>query len=209
MIEPRSHWEKIYTSKQPSEVSWYQPHLRLSLELFERAGVGQQDHIIDVGGGASTLVDDLLNRGYRNITVLDVSAQAIQISKRRLGREASAVEWIVDDVTHVTLPNGRYRLWHDRAVFHFLTKLEDRRAYIRQIHHALSPGGVVIISTFSVDGPRKCSGLEVCRYSAETLLAEFGDDFRLVASHSENHLTPSNVTQAFVYCLFSREGHDN
>jgi 2-polyprenyl-3-methyl-5-hydroxy-6-metoxy-1,4-benzoquinol methylase len=207
VIERKSHWEKVYTSKDPSDVSWYQPHLRVSLDLIERAAVGRQDHIIDVGGGASTLVDDLLARGYRNITVLDVSAQAIDISKRRLGNMATQVEWIADDVTHATLPNSRYRLWHDRAVFHFLTNPDDRRAYIRQIHHALSPNGVVIISTFSVDGPRKCSGLEVCRYSAKTLLAEFGDDFRLVESHSENHLTPSNVTQAFIYCLFSREEH--
>jgi 2-polyprenyl-3-methyl-5-hydroxy-6-metoxy-1,4-benzoquinol methylase len=205
--EPKSHWEKVYISKQPSNVSWYQPHLRLSLELIKRSGVSLQDHIIDVGGGPSTLVDDLLNRGHRNITVLDVSARAIDLSKGRLGDDATHVEWIVDDVTHATLPKGRYRLWHDRAVFHFLTNSEDRRAYITQIHHALSPGGFVIISTFSVDGPRKCSGLEVCRYSAETLLAEFGNDFRLVASRSENHLTPSKATQAFIYCLFSLEEH--
>lgn len=209
MGEPKSHWEKVYTSKGPSDVSWYQPHLRLSLELIERSGISRQDHIIDVGGGASTLVDDLLNRGYRNISVLDVSAQAIDLSKRRLGSESTQVEWIEDDVTYATLAKGRYRLWHGRAVFHFLTNAEDRRVYIKQIHHALRPDGFVIISTFSVEGPRKCSGLEVCRYSAETLLAEFGDHFRLVESRSENHLTPSKAPQAFIYCLFSLEEHHN
>jgi 2-polyprenyl-3-methyl-5-hydroxy-6-metoxy-1,4-benzoquinol methylase len=209
VIEPKSHWEKVYTSKEPSDVSWYQPHLRLSLELIERSGISQQDHIIDVGGGASTLVDDLLNRGYRNITVLDVSAQAIDISKRRLGHAATKIEWVVDDATHATLAKGHYRLWHDRAVFHFLTNAEDRQSYISQIHHALRPDGFVVISTFSLDGPRKCSGLEVCRYSAETLLVELGDGFQLVESRSENHLTPSNATQAFIYCLFSLKEHHN
>jgi 2-polyprenyl-3-methyl-5-hydroxy-6-metoxy-1,4-benzoquinol methylase len=209
LSEPKSHWEKVYRSKQPSDVSWYQPHLRLSFELIERAGVGREDSIIDVGGGASTLVDDLLNRGYRNITVLDVSSQAIDISKRRLGNIGTQVEWIAHDVTDAILPNGRYRLWHDRAVFHFLTNSEDRQAYIRQIHHALRPDGFVVISTFSLEGPHKCSGLEVCRYSAETLLAEFGDKFRLVDSRSESHLTPSHATQAFTYCLFSLDEHHN
>jgi 2-polyprenyl-3-methyl-5-hydroxy-6-metoxy-1,4-benzoquinol methylase len=207
LSEPKSHWEKVYTSKQPTDVSWYQPHLQLSLDLIERSAVSRQDHIIDIGGGASTLVDDLLNQGYRNITVLDVSARAIDLSKGRLGNEAKHVKWIVDDVTHATLTKGQYRLWHDRAVFHFLTNAGDRREYIRQIHRALRPDGFVVMSTFSLDGPRKCSGLEVCRYSAETLLVELGDGFRLVESHSENHLTPTNVTQAFICCLFSHEEH--
>ncbi len=205
MSDPRSHWDKVYTSKEPSEVSWYQSRLRLSCELIKRSGVTQQDHIIDVGGGTSTLVDDLLDLGFRNITVLDISSQAIDISKKRLDDRAIHVNWIVDDITHAALHKGQYRLWHDRAVFHFLTNPEDRRAYIRQVRHTLMQGGFVVLSTFSLNGPAKCSGLQVCRYSAESLLAEFGAGFRLVESRSENHLTPSKVAQSFVYCLLTLE----
>ena len=205
MSDLKSHWEKVYTSKRASKVSWYQPHLRLSVELIERSGVAHGDRIIDVGGGASTLVDDLLDRGFRNITVLDLSSLAIDISQRRLGNQGTDVEWIVGDVTQARLRERAYRLWHDRAVFHFLTNPEDRRAYVRQVRHALSQGGLVIISTFSPDGPAKCSGLEVCRYSPETLLEELGTGFKLLESHSENHRTPLNATQGFIYCLFSSE----
>jgi 2-polyprenyl-3-methyl-5-hydroxy-6-metoxy-1,4-benzoquinol methylase len=205
MNDRGSYWDKVYTSKQPSELSWFQPRQSLSIEMTELAGVAQQEHIIDVGGGASTLVDDLLDRGFRNITVLDVSLHAIEIAKRRLGNRAMLVNWIADDVTQATLPKDRYRLWHDRAVFHFLTTPEDRQAYLRQVRHALGPGGHVVISTFSLDGPRKCSGLEVCRYSDVTLLTEFGAGFRLVESRRVDHMTPSNVMQPFIYCLFCLE----
>jgi len=203
MDETRSHWEKVYASKQPTEVSWYQPHLKLSSELIERSGVDQDSAIIDVGGGASTLVDDLLERGFRNITVVDISSHAIERAKERLRHRARIVEWRAEDILHATLPSARYRLWHDRAVFHFLTNAEDRHVYVRQLRHGLTPAGFVVISTFSPDGPKKCSGLDVCRYSPETLRAELGTGFEVVVSQTENHLTPANVPQSFIYCLIS------
>ena len=205
MGEARKHWEKVYTSKKPSEVSWYQPHLDISLELIARSGTTQNDHIIDVGGGASTLIDDLLNRGFRNLSVLDISPRAIDVTRRRLGNRCVLVEWIEESVLRAPLHKGAYRLWHDRAVFHFLTEPEDRQKYIQQLRHALSPGGAAVISTFSPEGPLRCSGLDVCRYSAQTLREELGTGFRLVESRPENHLTPSGTTQAFLYCLFRYE----
>jgi SAM-dependent methyltransferase len=205
MSSPGSHWEKVYSSKHHSELSWYQPHLRLSLELIRRSGVTLQDFIIDVGGGVSTLVDDLLDLGFRNITVLDVSPHALDASKVRLGHCASVVEWVAGDICLVPLRKRRYRLWHDRAVFHFLTTPEDRRAYTRQVRLALSPGGFVVISTFSLDGPQKCSGLDVQRYSSESLLREFGPGFRLLEAVPETHRTPSGGKQEFLCCLLTFE----
>lgn len=205
MSDPKSHWEKVYSSKQHSELSWYQPHLRLSLELIRRSGVTLRDLIIDVGGGESTLVDDLLDLGFRNIAVLDASPHALDASKSRLRHRASMVEWIAEDICHASLRKGRYRLWHDRAVFHFLTNPEDRRAYTRQVRLALSPGGFVVISTFSLDGPQKCSGLDVQRYSSESLLREFAPGFRLLEAVPETHRTPSGRKQEFLYCLLTFE----
>lgn len=206
MSDPKTHWDSVYESNPPSNVSWYQPHLRVSFDLIVRSGITQADHIIDVGGGASTLVDDLLDRGFNNLTVLDISSKAIDISKARLGNRSARVNWIVDDVLHAPLEQGRYHLWHDRAVLHFMTNAESRRTYVGQVRHAVCPGGFVLISTFSLDGPSKCSGLDVFRYSPETLLAEFGPGFRLLESHSESHRTPSGVVQAFLYCSLSFEG---
>lgn len=206
MSDTRSHWDNVYTLKQPSEVSWYQPHLRVSFDLIVRAGVSRTDQIIDVGGGGSTLVDDLLDHDFQNITVLDISSKAIDISRARLGTRAALVNWVTDDVVHAALEHGRYRLWHDRAVLHFLTGENDRRAYIRQLRHAVRAGGSAIISTFSTEGPEKCSGLTVRRYSPETLIAELGAGFRLTESRLENHTTPSGTVQSFLYCLFSISG---
>ncbi len=203
MDNVKGHWERTYSSKDASQMSWYQPHLRLSLDLIQRAGIGPEDRIVDVGGGASTLVDDLLDRGYCNITVIDVSSTALEIAKRRLGSRAALAKWIVDDVLHTPMP--QCQLWHDRAVFHFLTNPADRHAYISQLRHALIPGGFAVLSTFSLDGPHKCSGLEVCRYSVDTLLGELGSGFRVLASMPENHRTPSGVTQSFLYCLLTLE----
>jgi len=179
--------------------------LRLSLELVRRSGITGRDFIIDVGGGESTLVDDLLDLGFQNVTVLDISAQAISLSKDRLLDRSSMVNWIADDILHASLPMARYRLWHDRAVFHFLTDKQDRAAYADQVRFALSPGGFAVISTFSLDGPPRCSGLDVQRYSSETLLAELGPGFRLLDVLPENHRTPSGATQAFIYCLLAFE----
>lgn len=206
MTDAKTHWNNVYLSKQPSEVSWYQAHLHTSIELIERSGVTQTDHVIDVGGGASTLVDDLLDRGFKNLTVLDISSNAIDVSKTRLGSRGALVHWISDDILSVHLDEAKYRFWHDRAVLHFLTNLEDRRTYIGQVRHALLPGGFVIISAFSLDGPSRCSGLETFRYSRESLLAEFGPGFHLREVRSERHRTPAGAVQDFLYCLLSSEG---
>ena len=165
----QNHWERIYGTKAPEAVSWYRPHLELSLKLIERAAPDFSASIIDVGGGESTLVDDLLARGYNNVTVLDVSQTAIDVSKKRLGEASDRVKWLVVDITKAKLAPGAYDVWHDRAVFHFLTTIDERTAYVRQVAHAVKPGGRVIVSTFGPEGPTKCSGLDVVRYDAESL----------------------------------------
>jgi 2-polyprenyl-3-methyl-5-hydroxy-6-metoxy-1,4-benzoquinol methylase len=200
LVDVKNHWEKVYTTKAPDAVSWYRPHLEKSLELIELASSGRSTSIIDVGGGESTLVDDLLLRGYKNITVLDVSETAIEMTKRRLGSSAEQVRWIVADVAEVELEEGQYDLWHDRAVFHFLTVPERRVAYVKQVLRAVKAGGHIIISTFGPEGPTKCSGLGVMRYDAVSLRGEFGSHFRLVESSEEQHQTPFGTTQQFLYC---------
>jgi ubiquinone/menaquinone biosynthesis C-methylase UbiE len=199
-MKAKNHWEKVYTTKAPEAVSWYRPHLERSLELIERISPARSTSIIDVGGGESTLVDDLLVRGYVNITVLDVSRTALDMTRRRLGSSAEQVRWIVADVTEIELEAGAYDLWHDRAVFHFLTAPERRIAYIQQVLRAVNRGGHVTISTFGLQGPTKCSGLEVARYDAESLHGEFGAQFNLVESSQEQHKTPAGTTQQFLYC---------
>jgi SAM-dependent methyltransferase len=200
-MDARSHWENVYTTKAPEVVSWYRLHLEKSLEIVERVAPDRSVAIIDVGGGESTLVDDLLARGYQNVAVLDVSPTAIDVAKRRLGRAADSVQWIVGDITSVELPSSAYDVWHDRAVFHFLTEKEQRAAYARQVARVVKPGGYVLVSTFGPEGPTKCSGLEVVRYDAESLHAEFGVSFRLLESLKELHETPLGTTQQFLYCL--------
>jgi len=199
-MEPKMHWEKVYNTKAPSEVSWYQPHLETSLALISRAAGANSASIIDVGGGESTLVDDLLARGYQNITILDISQTAIDVTKERLKEVADCVQRIVGNVTRLELPGGTYDVWHDRAVLHFLTGTEERRAYVRQVAHAVRPGGHVIVSTFGPEGPTRCSGLEVARYDADSLHEQFGARFRLVDSTKELHQTPFGTTQQFLYC---------
>jgi 2-polyprenyl-3-methyl-5-hydroxy-6-metoxy-1,4-benzoquinol methylase len=199
-MDAKEHWERIYTSKAPEAVSWYRPHLETSLALIERAAGSPSAAIIDVGGGESTLVDDLLDRGYENITVLDVSQVAIEVTKNRLGLAADRVRWIAADITKALLEPSGYDVWHDRAVFHFLTAVEQRIAYVRNVVNAVRPGGHVIVSTFGPEGPTKCSGLEIVRYDAESLHNEFGAHFRLVESSKEMHHTPFGTTQQFLYC---------
>ncbi len=189
-MDARSHWENVYTTKAPDAVSWYRSHLETSLES-----------IIDVGGGESTLVDDLLARGYLNLSVLDVSPTAIDVTKRRLGHAAERVHWVIGEITNADLSPNNYDLWHDRAVFHFLRTAEERAAYVRQVAKAVRSGGHVLVSTFGPEGPTKCSGLEVVRYDAESLHAEFGVHFRLLESLKELHETPFGSTQQFLYCL--------
>jgi 2-polyprenyl-3-methyl-5-hydroxy-6-metoxy-1,4-benzoquinol methylase len=205
-VDEKTHWEKVYTTKAPESVSWYRAHLETSLALIERAAVACSASIIDIGGGESTLVDDLLFRGYTNITVLDVSQTAIEVTKERLGSAAEQVCWVVGDIVEIDLEPHAYDLWHDRAVFHFLTTPERRLAYVRQVTRAVRPGGHVIVSTFGPEGPTKCSGLEVMSYDAESLHGEFGGRFRLVESTKELHQTPSGTTQQFLYCYCRIEG---
>ncbi len=199
-MDAKTYWEKIYTTKAPEAVSWYRLHLETSLALIGRAAAGYSASIIDVGGGESTLVDDLLARGYENITVLDVSQTAIGVTKKRLGLAAEPIRWLLADITEAQLEPGAYDVWHDRAVFHFLTSREHRAAYVRQVGHAVKPGGHVIISTFGPEGPTKCSGLDVIRYNADSLHDQFGVRFRLVDSSKELHRTPFGTTQQFLFC---------
>lgn len=204
-MDARTHWEKIYTTKAPDQVSWYRLHLETSLALIERAAGDRTASIIDVGGGESTLVDDLLEQGFHDITVLDVSQAAIDVNKGRLGERAKEVHWIVGDITQIELEQGRYDVWHDRAVFHFLTAQEQRLAYVRQVARSVKSGGYVIVSTFGPQGPTKCSGLDVVRYDADSLHDEFGSRFRLVESLKEMHHTPFGTTQQFLYCYCRAE----
>ena len=199
-MDAKSHWDKVYTSKAPGAVSWFRKHLEKSLALIERSAGSLSASIIDVGGGESTLVDDLLARGYTNLTILDISDAAIDFTKNRLGPLAEQVRWLVADITKVELEPKAYDVWHDRAVFHFLTAPEQRTAYVRQVARSVRLGGHVIISAFGPEGPTKCSGLDVMRYDAESLHREFGARFRLVESFTELHQTPSENKQQFLYC---------
>jgi 2-polyprenyl-3-methyl-5-hydroxy-6-metoxy-1,4-benzoquinol methylase len=194
------HWESIYRTKSPDAVSWYRPHLESSLALIQRAAADYAASIIDIGGGESTLVDDLLARAYRNVTVLDISQNAIDVTKIRLARGAEKVQWIAADITQADLPTHAYDVWHDRAVFHFLTRPEDRVAYVERVLRSVKSGGHVIVSTFGPEGPVRCSGLEVVRYDSESLHDQFGARFRLLESSKELHQTPFGTTQQFLYC---------
>lgn len=199
-MDARAHWEKVYRDKPPDAFSWYRPHLETSLDLIERAAAGRSASIIDVGGGESTLVDDLLARGYHNVTVLDISPTALDVTRSRLGPLAGQVQWIAAGLLEADLARHKYDVWHDRAVFHFLTSDDERAAYVRQALRAVKPGGHVIVSTFGPEGPQKCSGLDVVRYDAGTLHDQFGRRFRLLESHQELHRTPFGTNQQFLYC---------
>lgn len=199
-MDTKTYWENIYATKARDRVSWYRAHLETSLGLIERSARDRSASIIDVGGGESTLVDDLLARGFQNVTVLDVSQVAIEATKKRLGRDADRVRWLVADATQVELEPKAYDVWHDRAVFHFLTDAQQRLAYIRQVVRSVISGGHVIVSTFGPEGPTKCSGLDVVRYDADSLHDEFGSRFQLVDSSKEIHETPFGTTQQFLYC---------
>jgi ubiquinone/menaquinone biosynthesis C-methylase UbiE len=200
-MDTQTHWEKIYTEKASNAVSWYRPHLGTSLSLIEKAAAGTSVSVIDVGGGESTLVDDLLAHAYENITVLDISQTAIDANKKRLGKASQRVHWLAADITKVELEPSVHDVWHDRAVFHFLTSPTDRLAYVHQVTRAMKPGGKVIVSTFGPEGPTKCSGLDVVRYDAESLHQELGVRFRLLDSCKEMHHTPFGTVQQFLYCL--------
>jgi ubiquinone/menaquinone biosynthesis C-methylase UbiE len=195
-----SHWEEVYATRAADAVSWYQPHAILSLDLIRRIGVAAGTRVIDVGGGASTLVDDLLADGKADVTVLDISQGALRLARDRLGARADKVHWIQGDITQVQLPAAAYDIWHDRAVFHFLTEPADRAAYVEQVRRAVRPGGHVIVAAFGPEGPTQCSGLPVVRYDPGQLHAQFGGRFELVDHLSETHRTPAGAVQQFVYC---------
>lgn len=199
-MQSKEHWEYVYATKATDAVSWFQEHAESSLRLIQQTGAPRSASIIDIGGGASTLVDDLLAKGYSNLSVLDLSSAALSASQNRLGAKASMVHWIVADITNAGLPAQNYDVWHDRAVFHFLTTVEDRQAYVQAVLRAVKPGGHVIVATFAEDGPLQCSGLPVMRYNSEGLHAEFGEPFTLVHHEKESHQTPIGTTQQFTYC---------
>ena len=204
-MQSKDHWEQVYTTKASSGVSWFQEHARQSVQLIQQTGASPDASIIDVGGGASTLVDDLLDGGYRKIAVLDLSEAALAASQSRLGDLATKVSWLVGDISTLELPRHAYDVWHDRAVFHFLTSPQKRKAYVESVLHAVKPGGHVVVATFAEDGPQKCSGLEVMRYNADGLHAEFGAPFTLLQQEREEHRTPFGTVQRFIYCLCRKE----
>jgi ubiquinone/menaquinone biosynthesis C-methylase UbiE len=202
-MDLQSHWEGIYESKSPPETSWFQPHLQMSLDWISHAVPDQSASIIDVGGGESTLVDDLLAKGYLTLTVLDLAEAALKKSQERLGPEAKRIHWLLGDVTRVSLPSRNYDVWHDHAVFHFFTESKQRFAYVNRLASSLKIGGHLIISTFGPEGPERCSGLPIQRYDAEMLQKEFGCDFRIVKSSLVEHQTPFGIAQQFLYCHFT------
>jgi len=199
-MEPKSHWERIYSTQAADALSWYQPHANRSLDLIRKVTPQGAGRIIDVGGGASTLVDDLLAGGPYEVTVLDISGAALHLAQQRLGRKAQRVRWICADITQAALGEAAYDVWHDRAVFHFLTDPADRAAYVSQVRRAVRPGGHVIVAAFGPDGPQQCSGLPVVRYAPGQLHAQFGGPFELLEHVAEEHHTPAGGIQQFVYC---------
>jgi 2-polyprenyl-3-methyl-5-hydroxy-6-metoxy-1,4-benzoquinol methylase len=203
MFDRAAHWQQLYENKSPLEVSWYQQEPRLSLELIAHAELPPNAPIIDVGGGASLLVDRLWAAGQQQLTVLDISASALSWAKARLGESAAAIDWIASDITRFNPPR-RYALWHDRAVFHFLTDAADRAAYLAVLEQALNPGGQLIIGTFALDGPLQCSGLDIVQYDAAKLQQTLGAGFELLEQTSELHRTPAGKDQAFNFCRFRR-----
>lgn len=203
MTDFTAHWENMYATRHTHDVSWYQPCPDTSLRLITELGIRNAEAIIDVGGGASNLVDHLLAQGFSDITVLDISTVALRAVERRLGARAANVRWLAGDITQLK-PLGPYRLWHDRAVFHFLTNAEGRQAYVTNLSAALPSGGYAIMATFAEDGPERCSNLPVRRYSPKMLATELGPGFSLMESLRETHVTPAQGQQKFIYCVFRR-----
>lgn len=202
-LDRRAHWEKIYGDRKPDEVSWFQEKPGASLELIRLARVPKDGRIIDVGGGASRLVDALLDDGFESPSVLDISARALAHARERLGARSAKVNWIEADIT-AFVPAESYDLWHDRAVFHFLTEESDRNNYVECVRKALKPGGALILAAFSPDGPETCSGLPVRRYDARLLRESFGEGFELLREVSETHTTPRKTAQKFGFYLFKK-----
>ncbi len=199
----RDHWETVYGSKKATDVSWFQPRPERSLQLIEKAAVDRDDAIIDIGGGASTLVDHLLDDGFTDVTVLDIASKSLLQAQQRLGERAADVAWVVADITEFR-PSRTWRLWHDRAALHFLIDEQDRARYVEVLRSALEPGGHVVLAMFGPDGPLKCSGLEIQRYSIDRVEDLLGPDFALQSQELENHLTPMGSNQQFLYSCWTR-----
>jgi 2-polyprenyl-3-methyl-5-hydroxy-6-metoxy-1,4-benzoquinol methylase len=201
MSNTKAHWEQIYSEKTPDQVSWYQKTPEISLQLIKQTGIDKDAAIIDIGGGSSTLVDCLLDNGYTNISVLDISRTALEYAQQRLAQKAVQVTWLVSDITEYH-SSSSYDIWHDRAVFHFLTDAEDRKRYITVLKHSLKPNGHVIIAAFAIGGPKQCSGLDIVQYDARKLMMELGEEFELIDQVGEIHRTPTNHEQKYGYFLF-------
>lgn len=200
----KTHWDEVYSNKSPLEVSWYQKEPALSLQLIENTGISTDAAIIDIGGGASILIDHLNERGYQHLAVLDISGNALAYAKKRLASAADHIEWFESDITVFQSPH-QFDLWHDRAVFHFLTTATDRERYVETLQRTLKPGGHLIMAAFAIGGPSKCSGLDIVQYDAEKLLTELGSDFTLLEENSEIHVTPTEKAQQFAYFRFIKE----
>lgn len=203
-FDAKAHWQEVYATKPVTGVSWYQEEPAPSLDLLKEAGATSDSAVIDIGGGASVLVDRLLALGYGDLTVLDISEAALASARKRIGPEAGRIDWIVTDVRKWQ-PARAYDIWHDRAAFHFLTDAEDRKAYVERLHSALRKGGHAIIGTFAPDGPERCSGLPVCRHDAESLAAALGADFCLVHSRRHEHAAPWGAIQRFHFGTLRKE----
>ncbi len=205
MTSPRrSHWDDVYTTKPADTVSWFQDAPTPSLEMIAQTGLGMGDPIVDIGGGASLLIDRLLDRGHSAVTVLDIAEPGLAVAQKRLGDHGGRVTWIAQDVTAWHPPQAAFALWHDRAVFHFLVEAADRAAYVRALDGGLRPGGFVILAPFALTGPERCSGLPVRRYSAAMLQAELGAGYQLLNHQPQTHLTPAGNRQDFIWCLFRK-----
>jgi SAM-dependent methyltransferase len=203
VTDNKAHWNEVYEKLAPREVSWYQIEPTLSLELIARTEIPKEAPIIDVGGGASTLVDSLLVHGFSDLAVLDLSGKALAHARRRLGANGARVEWFEQDITEFSAPR-RFSLWHDRAVFHFLTETGQRELYMEALRRAIAPGGHVIIAAFAIGGPTRCSGLDIVQYDARKIKVELGPEFRLVEELSELHITPAAQGQKFGFFRFVR-----
>jgi ubiquinone/menaquinone biosynthesis C-methylase UbiE len=204
-MKSKLHWETVYQQRAPDAVSWYAPHLDQSLAFISKTGLPRDARIMDVGGGEATLVDDLLDSGFRNLAVFDISEHALQVARARLQDRAALVDWVVGDALEHAFEASSVDIWHDRAVFHFMTQAGQRQRYLEQVLHVLKPGGFAIVGAFGPEGPSQCSGLPVARYGAQDLHGEFGERFRLIEHTVDVHTTPWGAPQQFVYCFCRRE----
>ena len=205
-MSKKDHWEQVYKTRSIDRVGWYKSHLQTSLTWIKELDLAKDDPVIDVGGGASTLVDDLLESGFKSISVLDISDEALSLVKERLGKKKDLITWLTGDVTTFDFQPNSYELWHDRAVFHFLTTHEQQQKYRDNLLKALKAGGNLVVGTFAPEAPPMCSGLPIQRYSAEQLENTLGIEFKLKRHHKEMHITPGGVEQMYLYCLFRKTG---